>query len=108
VAILATESTRIIIQGITGREAAAVAKDSLDYGAKIVAGVTPGKGGTEIYGVPVFDTMQEALSAHPAEASVISVPAAFAKDARWKPWRTRSSSSSSSQNGFHAGMFSRW
>ncbi len=80
-AILASEATRIIIQGITGREAAAAAKDSLDYGAAVVAGVTPGKGGTEVHGVPVFDTVRDALAAHPADASVVSVPPPFAKDA---------------------------
>jgi succinyl-CoA synthetase alpha subunit len=70
-----------IVQGITGREAAAAAKDSLDYGAKVVAGVTPGKGGTQIYGVPVFDTVRAALAAHPAEVSVIAVPAPAAREA---------------------------
>jgi len=80
-AILVDESTRIIIQGITGREAGAAAKDSLDYGAKVVAGVTPGKGGTEVYGVPVFDTVRAALAAHPADVSVIAVPAPVAREA---------------------------
>lgn len=80
-AILADEMTRIIIQGITGREASAATKDSLDYGANVVAGVTPGKGGAEVYGVPVYDTVRAAVSAHPADASVVSVPAPFAKDA---------------------------
>jgi succinyl-CoA synthetase alpha subunit len=80
-AILADETTRIIIQGITGREASAATKDSLDYGVNVVAGVTPGKGGSEVYGVPVYDTVRAALAAHPADASVVSVPAAFAKDA---------------------------
>src|SRR5574341_134428 len=80
-AILADETTRIIIQGITGREASAATKDSLDYGANVVAGVTPGKGGSEVYGVPVYDTVRAAVSAHPADASVVSVPAPFAKDA---------------------------
>jgi succinyl-CoA synthetase alpha subunit len=81
VAILADETTRIIIQGITGREASAATRDSLAYGAKVVAGVTPGKGGTEVYGVPVYDTVRTALAAHPADASVVSVPAPFARDA---------------------------
>ncbi len=80
-AILADERTRIIIQGITGREASAATKDSLDYGADVVAGVTPGKGGSEVYGVPVYDTVRTALAAHPADASVVSVPAPFGKDA---------------------------
>jgi succinyl-CoA synthetase alpha subunit len=80
-AILADETTRIIVQGITGREASAATKDSLEYGASVVAGVTPGKGGAEVYGVPVYDTVRAAVSAHPADASVVSVPAPFAKDA---------------------------
>jgi succinyl-CoA synthetase alpha subunit len=78
---LATAETRIIIQGITGREAAAAAKDSLDYGARVVAGVTPGKGGAVVHAVPVFDTVAAALAAHPADASVVSVPPQVAKEA---------------------------
>jgi len=80
-AILAEAATRIIVQGITGREAATFTAESLAYGAQIVAGVTPGKGGTDVHGVPVFDTVAAALSGHPAEAAIISVPAAVAKDA---------------------------
>ncbi|MBI5167412.1 MAG: CoA-binding protein [candidate division NC10 bacterium] len=83
-AILADEKTRIIVQGITGREAASFTKDSLDYGARIVAGVTPGKGGRSIHGVPVYDTVEQALEEHPADASVISVPPAFVKDAAYE------------------------
>lgn len=83
-AILADEHTRIIVQGITGREAANFVKDSLDYGAKIVAGVTPGKGGLSVHGVPVYDTVNAALNEHPAEASVISVPPPFVKDAAFE------------------------
>lgn len=87
-AILADEKTRIIVQGITGREAAAATRDSLEYGAKVVAGVTPGKGGAEVYGVPVYDTVQAAVEAHPADASVVSVPAAFARDAAMEALET--------------------
>lgn len=83
-AILADEKTRIIVQGITGRESASFTRDSLDYGAKIVAGVTPGKGGIQIHGVPVYDTVRRALLEHPADASVISVPPAFARDAAFE------------------------
>lgn len=83
-AILADENTQIIVQGITGREAASFTRDSLDYGTKIVAGVTPGKGGIQIHGVPVYDTVRQALFEHPADASVISVPPAFAKDAAFE------------------------
>ncbi len=80
-AILADERTRIIVQGITGREAATFTAESLAYGARIVAGVTPGKGGQEVHGVPVYDTVAAALADHPAEATVISVPAPLLKDA---------------------------
>ena len=64
-AILADENTRIIIQGITGREAVTFTKDMIDYGSKVVAGVTPGKGGQTVYGVPVFNTVYEALKEYP-------------------------------------------
>jgi succinyl-CoA synthetase alpha subunit len=81
VAILANEQTKVIVQGITGREAATFTKDMLDYGTKVVAGVTPGKQGQEIHGIPVYDTVRRALREHPAEASVISVPPALVKGA---------------------------
>ena len=80
-AILADKNTRIIVQGITGREAATFTAESLVYGAKIVAGITPGKGGASVHGVTVYDTVASALTDHPADATVISVPAAFLKDA---------------------------
>ncbi len=80
-AILVDETTRVIVQGITGREAAAATKDSLDYGATVVAGVTPGKGGTDVYAVPVYDTVRAAIDAHSADAAMISVPPASARDA---------------------------
>ncbi len=81
-AVLVNEDTRVIVQGITGREGRFHTKLMLDYGTKIVAGVTPGKGGTEVYGVPVYDTMEEAVAEHPeANASIIFVPAKFASDA---------------------------
>lgn len=80
-AILADEKTRILVQGITGREAATFVRDSLEYGAKVVAGVTPGKGGGAVHGVPVYDTVVAALSEHPADATVISVPPAAARGA---------------------------
>ncbi len=80
-AILADENTRIIVQGITGREAVAFTKDMIDYGSKVVAGVTPGKGGRSVYGVPVFDTVYEALQGERADATVISVPPARVKGA---------------------------
>lgn len=80
-AILANKDTRIIVQGITGREAVTFTKDMIDYGTKVVAGVTPGKGGQTVHGVPVFDTVYQAVREHSAEASVISVPPAMVKGA---------------------------
>jgi len=80
-AMLADEDTRIIVQGITGREAVTFTKDMIDYGSKVVAGVTPGKGGQTIHGVPVFDTVYQAVREHSAEASVVSVPPAMVKGA---------------------------
>ncbi|MBI5878852.1 MAG: CoA-binding protein [Chloroflexi bacterium] len=79
--ILADAGTRILIQGITGREAVTLAQESLKYGARIVAGVTPGRGGATVAGVPVFDTIEQACAQQPVDASVISVPAPAAMDA---------------------------
>ena len=79
--ILVDEHTRIVVQGITGREAATFTAESIAYGANIVAGVTPGKGGLTVHGVPVFDTVHAAMKHHLCDASVISVPPPFAKDA---------------------------
>jgi len=81
VAILADQNTRVIVQGITGREAAIFTKDMIDYGTKVVAGVTPGKQGRTVHGVEVYDTVRRALKDHPAEASVVSVPPALVKGA---------------------------
>jgi succinyl-CoA synthetase alpha subunit len=69
--------TKVIVQGITGREAMVFTKDMLDYGTNVVGGVTPGKGGMKVHGLPVYDGVNEI----DAEVSVISVPPAFAKDA---------------------------
>jgi succinyl-CoA synthetase alpha subunit len=79
--ILANAGTQILIQGITGREAVTVTLESIAYGAKVVAGVTPGKGGARVAGVPVFDTIAQAANQFRLDASVISVPAPFVKDA---------------------------
>ncbi|MBN1104360.1 MAG: CoA-binding protein [Deltaproteobacteria bacterium] len=79
--ILAEKDARVIIQGITGREAASFTKDMLDYGTRVVAGVTPGKQGQAVYGVPVYDTVRGALRDHPADAAVISVPPGMVKGA---------------------------
>jgi succinyl-CoA synthetase alpha subunit len=80
-AILADKDMTVIIQGITGREAASFAKDMIDYGTAVVAGVTPGKGGQVVHGVPVYDTVKAAMQVSPARASVISVPPALVKGA---------------------------
>ena len=79
--ILVDENTRVIIQGITGREAASMSREMLSYGTNVVAGVTPGKGGESVHGVPVYDGVREAVAAHNADASLVLVPAVFAKDA---------------------------
>jgi succinyl-CoA synthetase alpha subunit len=81
VSILVDRGTRLLVQGITGRDGAFHTKQMLDYGTKVVGGVTPGKGGTEVHGVPVFDSVAEAVGATKANASVIYVPAPFASDA---------------------------
>src|SRR5262249_29066965 len=79
--ILVDKSTRVIVQGITGREGTFHAKACAEYGTKIVGGVTPGKGGTTHEGCPVFNTVQEAVDRTGADASVIFVPPPFAADA---------------------------
>jgi len=79
--ILLDENTKAIVQGITGRQGSFHTKKMLECGSKIVGGVTPGKGGREVHGVPVFDTVKEAVEETGANASVIFVPAPFAKDA---------------------------
>lgn len=80
-AILIGKNTTALVQGITGSQGSYHTKLMLEYGTKIVAGVTPGKGGTEVHGVPVFDTVEEAMSRFNANASIIFVPAPSAKDA---------------------------
>ena len=79
--VLVDSGTRLIVQGITGREGSFHAQQMLDYGTKVVAGVTPGKGGTKHLGVPVFNTVADAVKATHANASVIFVPPPFAADA---------------------------
>lgn len=79
--ILANRDTRILVQGITGRIGRVQTKWMLDYGTNIVAGVTPGKGGQEVEGVPVYDAIAETVSEKGAQASVILVPAAAVKGA---------------------------
>ncbi|MFR0676491.1 succinate--CoA ligase subunit alpha [Dysgonomonas mossii] len=79
--ILINESTRLIVQGITGRDGSFHTKKMLEYGTKVVGGTTPGKGGTDILGVPVFNTVADAVKATQANTSIIFVPARFAADA---------------------------
>jgi succinyl-CoA synthetase alpha subunit len=79
--ILVDRSTRLLVQGITGREGEFHTREMLEYGTKVVAGVTPGKGGMEVAGVPVFNTVREAAQTMGANASIVYVPARFAPDA---------------------------
>src|SRR6202021_3617635 len=79
--VLVDKNTRLLVQGLTGREGSFHAQQMLDYGTKVVGGVTPGKGGTEHLGVPVFNTVAEAVQETRANASVIFVPPPFAADA---------------------------
>jgi len=79
--IIVGEDTRAIVQGITGNVGRFHTEAMLGYGTKIVAGVTPGKGRQEVFGVPVYDTVAEAVHKHNANATVIYVPARFASDA---------------------------
>jgi succinyl-CoA synthetase alpha subunit len=81
VSVFINKDTKVIVQGITGSTALFHTKQMLEYGTQIVGGVTPGKGGTEVEGVPVFNTLEEAVKATGANASVIYVPAPFAADA---------------------------
>ncbi len=78
--ILIDENTRVVVQGLTGREGQFHGQQMLDYGTNIVAGVTPGKGGQEVLGVPVFNTVKEAVEKTGANTSVIFVPAAGCAD----------------------------
>jgi succinyl-CoA synthetase alpha subunit len=80
-AVLVGSDTKAIVQNITGSQGTFHTKLMLAYGTKIVGGATPGKGGTQVEGVPVFDTVNEAVSKTGANASIIFVPAAFARDA---------------------------
>ena len=80
--ILINKDTSFIIQGITGREAVSLTRENLDYGAKIVGGVTPGRAGRDVYGVPVYDCVRDVVAAQGAvEGSVVCVPPRFTRDA---------------------------
>ena len=79
--ILIDRHTRLLVQGITGRDGSFHAARMKEYGTHVVAGVTPGKGGADVDGIPVFDTVAEAAEATDANTSIIFVPVAFAADA---------------------------
>ena len=79
--ILVSKSTRVLVQGITGQAGAFHTQRMAEYGTQVVGGVTPGKGGERVHGVPVFDSAHEAVRHTGADASIIFVPAAFAYDA---------------------------
>ncbi|QHS17546.1 succinate--CoA ligase subunit alpha [haloarchaeon 3A1-DGR] len=79
--IFVDDDTRVIVQGITGGEGKFHAEQMIEYGTNVVGGAVPGKGGQEVAGVPVYDTVDEAVEAEDADASVIFVPPAFAADA---------------------------
>ena len=79
--ILVDDDTRVVVQGITGGEGKFHTEQMLEYGTNVVAGAVPGKGGQEVAGVPVYDTVREAVREEDADASVVFVPPAFAADA---------------------------
>jgi len=81
--ILIDKDTRILVQGITGHQGSFHSGEMIKFGAKVVAGVTPGKGGTEIHGVKVYDSVEEAMCEEP-NATMIAVPARFVKDAAFE------------------------
>jgi succinyl-CoA synthetase alpha subunit len=83
-AVIVHEDFQFIVQGITGREALNFTRECLQYGSKIIGGVTPGKGGREVYGVPVYDTVREITQKQRVDGTVITVPLAFAPDAAYE------------------------
>jgi len=83
-AVIIDEKTKVLVQGITGHQGSFHTKQMLEYGTRIVAGTTPGKEGMEVHGVPVYDLVEDAVRRHGANASIIFVPARFAKDAAFE------------------------
>src|SRR2546430_17737195 len=81
VAIIVDNDTRLLVQGITGSEGSFHGVRNRDYGTNVVAGVTPGKGGQDVQGIPVFDTVAEAATEARANTAMVFVPARFAADA---------------------------
>lgn len=106
-AILVGKKTTAIVQGITGAQGSYHTQLMLEYGTKIVAGTSPGKGGSEMHGLPVFDTVQEATDRFKIDASIIFVPAPFARDAAWKQSPHISTRSQSSPKAYQSRMKSR-
>jgi succinyl-CoA synthetase alpha subunit len=82
--IFINKETRVLVQGITGKQGSFHTAQMLEYGTKIVAGVSPGKGGQSVEGVPVFDTVFAAMEKEPVDASILFIPAPFAKDAAYE------------------------
>ncbi len=83
-AIIVDEKTNVLVQGITGNQGTFHTKQMLAYGTRIVAGVSPGKGGQKVEGVPVYDTVAAAMENHQIDATVLFIPAPFAKDAAFE------------------------
>ncbi len=83
-AVIIDEKTKVLVQGMTGNQGQFHTRQMLDYGSRIVAGASPGRGGQTVHGVPVYDTVQEAKEKHGANASILFVPAPFAKDAAFE------------------------
>lgn len=83
-AILINKDTRVVVQGITGKQGSFHTREMINYGTNVVAGVTPGRGGMEIEGITVYDTVAEAVEQQQADASVIFVPAPLAKEAAFE------------------------
>src|SRR5215510_14884603 len=79
--ILINKDTTVIIQGITGREAVNLTREGLDYGTKIVGGVTPGRAGRDVYGVPVYDCVRDITAKQRVDGSIVTVPPRFTRDA---------------------------
>ncbi len=98
--ILVTKKTKVICQGITGEAGTFHTQQAINYGTQMVAGVTPGKGGSKHLDLPVYDTVAEARDATDADASVIYVPPPFAADAISKPSKRKFRSSSASPKAF--------
>jgi len=82
--IFINKETRVLVQGITGKQGSFHTAQMLEYGTNIIGGVSPGKGGQKVEGVPVYDTVYEAMEKEPVDASILFIPAPFAKDAAYE------------------------